>query len=291
MKQQILVIVGPTASGKSALAVKLAKKLNGEVISADSRQVYEGLDIGSGKITRKEMRGVPHHLLDVASPKRVFTVARYQKLARQKIKEIITRGKLPIICGGTGFYIQSIVDDLVLPAVKPDRKLRAQFGQKKPEELFKILKRIDPARVKNIDKNNPRRLIRAIEIARILGKVPKLVNKPQHKNVVIIGLNPPAERLKKLTRKRLEQRMKNGLIEEVAKLRKNGLSWKRLNELGLEYRHVALYLQQKISREEMTLALSGAIWHYAKRQLTWFKRDPRIKWCVETKQAERLALK
>ncbi|MCC6290472.1 tRNA (adenosine(37)-N6)-dimethylallyltransferase MiaA [Candidatus Nomurabacteria bacterium] len=166
MSKQVLVIVGPTASGKSALAVQLAKKFDGEIISADSRQVYRGLDIGSGKITEKEKRGIPHHLLDIASPKRIFTVARYQKLAKQKIAEIIGRGKLPIICGGTGFYIQAIVDDLALPKVKPDSRLRKSLAQKTVPELFKMLQKLDSNRARKIDRNNPRRLIRAIEIAK-----------------------------------------------------------------------------------------------------------------------------
>lgn len=166
MKKQVLVIVGPTASGKSALAVRLAKRFDGEIISADSRQVYRGLDIGSGKITEKEKGGIPHHLLDIVSPKRVFTVAQYQKLAKRKIAEIIERRKLPIICGGTGFYVQSVIDDLALPKVKPNSRLRKSLNQKTAPELFQILQKLNAKRAVKIDRNNPRRLIRAIEIAK-----------------------------------------------------------------------------------------------------------------------------
>ncbi|MEK7650333.1 MAG: tRNA (adenosine(37)-N6)-dimethylallyltransferase MiaA [Patescibacteria group bacterium] len=291
-----LVILGPTASGKSGLAVKLAKKFDGEIISADSRQVYRGLDIGAGKITKREMQNVPHYLLDVANPKRVFSVAQYQKLAKQKIREILARNKLPIICGGTGFYIQAVVDDLVLPEVQANLKLRESLARKNPEELFKILQKLDKTRAQNIDKNNPRRLIRAIEIAKSLGQVPNFnKNKKaenENKNIVIIGLNPPAEKLKKLIKIRLEKRLKSGLITEVRNLHEQEkLSWKRLENLGLEYKFVALFLQKKIKdKKEFTEKLNTAIWHYAKRQMTWFKRDERIRWLTE-KQALKLKLK
>lgn len=292
----LLVLLGPTASGKSGLAVKLAKKFDGEIISADSRQVYRGLDIGSGKITKREMQNMPHYLLDVANPKRVFSVAQYQKLAKQKIAEILARKKLPIICGGTGFYIQSVVDNLVLPEVQANLKLRESLARKNTEELFKILQKLDKTRAQNIDKNNPRRLIRAIEIAKSLGQVPDFnKNKKaenENKNILIIGLNPPAEKLKKLIKIRLEKRLKSGLITEVRNLHKREkLSWKRLENLGLEYKFVALFLQKKIKdKKELTEKLNTAIWHYAKRQMTWFKRDERIRWLTE-KQALKLKLK
>src|SRR5579864_8715932 len=171
---KILVILGPTATGKSDLAVGLALKFNGEIISADSRQVYKGLDIGTGKITKKEMKGVSHYLLDVASPKKTFTVSKFKELADRKIEDILKRNKLPIICGGTGFYIQSIVDNIVLPDVDRDEKLRKRLVDKSKNELLLLLKKLDPERAKTVDYNNPPRLIRAIEIATALGKVPHL---------------------------------------------------------------------------------------------------------------------
>ena len=162
---KVLVICGQTATGKSDLAVMLAKKINGEVISADSRQVYKGLNIGSGKITKKEMCGIPHYLLDVVHPKQIFSIAEYQTIAQQKIQEIIARGKTPIICGGTGFYIDAITKGIVLPEVAPNTVLRKKLENKTTKELVYILTKLDPARAKTVDIQNNVRLIRAIEIA------------------------------------------------------------------------------------------------------------------------------
>lgn len=275
---KVLVIVGPTASGKSALAVKLAKELNGEVISADSRQVYKGLDIGTGKITKKEMQGVPHHLLDVASPKRAFSVAQYQKLALKKIREIIARGQVPIICGGTGFYIKAVVDNLVLPEVKPNRKLRQELAKLPTPELFTKLQQLDPERAANIDEHNPRRLMRAIEIATALGQVPVLTSTPLPYTFEQIGISISPEQLQQNIHTRLMARVKQGLIKEVERLRESGLSWQRLDDLGLEYRFVSHYLRGKLTKTEMLEQLEIAINQYAKRQLTWFKKDKRISW-------------
>ena len=180
-RPKIIVVLGQTASGKSEFAVKLAKKFNppvgGEIISADSRQVYKGLDIGSGKIIKKEMKGVPHHLLDITSPKRTFTVYQYQKLAKKALKDIIKRGKIPIICGGTGLYIDSIIYGIKFPEVPPNPKLRKKLEKRTTEELFKQLQKLDPRRAQNIDKYNRRRLIRALEIIITTSKpVPTLNN-------------------------------------------------------------------------------------------------------------------
>jgi tRNA dimethylallyltransferase len=275
---KVIVIVGPTASGKSALAVQLAKELNGEVISADSRQVYKGLDIGTGKITKQEMQGVPHHLLDVASPRRAFSVVQYQKLALKKIEEIIARGKMPIICGGTGFYIKAVVDNLVLPEVKPNKKLRQELTKLSTPELFARLQQLDPDRAANIDQHNPRRLQRAIEIATALGHVPTVHSSPLPYTFDQIGITISPEQLQKNIHERLLARMKQGLIEEVENLRASGLSWQRLDDLGLEYRFVARYLRGELTKAEMLEQLEAAINQYAKRQLTWFKKDKRIKW-------------
>ena len=166
---KIIAIVGPTASGKSDLAVKIARKYNGEIISADSRQVYRGLNIGTGKITKHEMLGVPHHLLDVADPKKRFTVADFKTLADKAIADISSRGKLPIICGGTGLYIDILTSGFVLPDVPPNPTLRKKLGQKTAAQLFVILKKLDPKRAENIDQTNSVRLIRAIEIAKVFG--------------------------------------------------------------------------------------------------------------------------
>lgn len=292
-KPKIIVILGQTATGKSILAVKIAKKVNGEIISADSRQVYTGLNLGTGKITKKEMRGIPHHLLDIANPKRRFTVMQYKKLADKKIKEIIACGKIPIICGGTGFYIDAVIKNTIFPEVPPNNKLRKGLSQKSTIALFHELQKLDPRRAKNIDKNNKVRLIRAIEIAQKLGKVPKLqsdTNSAYAENVspykfIKIGLFMPLDILKEKIEKRLIKRIKMGMIKEIQNLHKNGLSWKRMEELGLEYRYAALYLQRKITKQEMLDKLNSEIYKYAKRQMTWFKRDPEIKWLMRQKIA------
>ena len=295
--QKIYVILGPTASGKTVMSIKLAKKIGGEIISADSRQVYKGLDIGTGKVTKKEMAGIPHHLLDVASPKRQFTVAEYQKLALRKIDEIIARGKTPIIVGGTGFYIQAITENLVLPDVLPNPKLRTRLAKKTAAELFTILKKLDPARAKTIDAKNPVRLIRAIEIAKAIGKVPELTMDPRRilssfagggddrRKYVKIGLKIPQEELNKKIKKRLLARLKQGMVAEAKRLHNKGLSWKRMEQLGLEYRYLARFLQGKINKQEMIDQLYSAIVKYSKRQMTWFKRDKEIIWSKNQKEA------
>jgi len=288
-KQKLVVILGSTASGKSDLAVAFAKKFGGlsaygraqagEVVSADSRQVYRGLDIGTGKITKREMKGVPHHLLDVADPKRRFSVARYKKLAEKAVAGIARRGKLPILCGGTGFYIQAIVDGVMLPEAAPDKRLRARLEKMSSAELFAMLQKRDPRRAREIDAKNPRRLIRAIEIARALGAVPHLEPRvPSKYEVLQIGIKTDSGVLKEKIHKRLVARIRAGMVAEARHLHERGLSWRRMEELGLEYRYLARYLQGKLTKKEMIDQLSTAIWQYAKRQKTWFKRDKRVKW-------------
>ncbi len=281
MMRHILVILGPTSSGKSELAVKLAKKFNGEVVSADSRQVYKGLDIGTGKITKREMRGVPHHLLDVTRPQEWFSVDQYRELTEKAIDKIIDKKKLPIICGGTGYYIQAIVDGFVPPSVAPNLKLRNKLKQKSVSQLFAILKKLDPKRAGTIERENPRRLIRAIEIAIALGKVP-IVKSNSKYNAIQIGIRVPDGELNKRIKKRLSQRLKKGMINEARKLHRGGLSWKRMNELGMEYKYVAQYLQNRISKKEMIEKIYIENCRYAKRQMTWFKRDKRIKWLTSS---------
>lgn len=283
---KILVILGPTASGKSDLAVKLAKKMNGEVISADSRQVYRGMNIGTGKITKKEMSGIPHHLLDVADPKKVFSVDQYQKLAKRAIADILKRDKLPIICGGTGLYIDAVIDDFVLPQVPPNAKLRKNLAKKTVAELFTQLKKLDQKRAQNIDAKNPVRLIRAIEIAMALGQVPPLV-KSQKYDCLKIGLNFDSKTLAEKIHLRLIKRLKAGMLAEVKNLHEQGVSWKRMESLGLEYRYLARFLQGKITKTEMIKQLENEIIKYAKRQMTWFKRDKKTKWFKNLAEAEK----
>ncbi len=266
MKTKVIVILGQTAAGKSNLAVKIAKKIDGEIISADSRQVYKKLNIGTGKITHEEMKGIPHHLLEIADPKRKFTVAEYKKLAENKIEEILARGKTPIICGGTGFYIDAITKGVFFPEVLPDEKLRKKLYSKSAIALFEYLKKIDSERAKNIDPKNKVRLIRAIEIAKTLGKVPHLAVKPPSYKFIKIGLYLPPEKLKKKVEKRVKKMFQAGLLNEIKKIKQAGVSDKRLKELGFEYDNPTL---EKVIKETLK---------YAKRQMTWFKRDKEIEW-------------
>lgn len=283
--------MGQTATGKSDLAVKIAKKYNGEIISADSRQVYKGLNIGTGKLTRKEMRGVHHWMIDVISPKKTFSVTDWKKMAEERIEVILKKHKLPIICGGTGFYIQSIVDNIVLPEVPPNKKLRGELEKKSALELFNILEKVDSNRAKNIDKHNKVRLIRAIEIAKAMGKIPKLKKNRVTFDVLQIGLK--SENLSENIHKRLIRRLKKGMITEATRLHKNGLSFKRMRELGLEYKYLADLLEKKITKKDFMKKLEADIWRYSKRQMTWFKRDKRIEWFdpSEIKRINRLIKK
>ena len=288
VRPKIIVVVGPTASGKSSLAIALAKQFNGEVISADSRQVYKGLNLGSGKVTKKEMAGIPHHLLDVASPKRTFTASHYAKLGRKAIDDIIAREKTPIICGGTGFYIRALVDGLVIPETKPNMKLRRILEKKSVEELYAILKIKDPDRAATIDPKNPRRLVRALEIIDALGKVPTLQKKPLPYPALFIGIAKEQNELKKLVEVRLKKRITMGMLSEIKRLHTQGLSWKRLESFGLEYRYGALFLQKKLDKKTFVHELTKQIIDYSKRQMTWFKPDTRIHWIRKPSEAQTL---
>lgn len=299
MSKKLIVIVGPNASGKSDLAINIAKEFNGEIISADSRQVYRGMDLGTGKVPRDKpktknqkdyfYKGVKHHLLDIASPKRRFTVAQYQKRAIKAINEIHKKNKLPVVCGGSGFYIQAVVDGITIPPVPPDWQLRKKLEKKSPDQLYQVLKKLNPYRARIIDKKNPRRLIRAIEIAIKTKKtIPPLKKSPLPYPFLIIGIKKEKEELKLLIKKRLLKRLRQGMIDEVNNLKKSGVSWKRLEEFGLEYRYIARYLQNKINYSEMIQALQKKIENYAKRQMTWFKKDKRINWARNQKKAKEL---
>ncbi|MDP3956489.1 MAG: tRNA (adenosine(37)-N6)-dimethylallyltransferase MiaA [bacterium] len=301
IKPRIIVILGPTASGKSDLAVKIARFLcspkikikfgiNGaEIISADSRQVYRGLNIGTGKIKSGEMLGIRHHLLDVTSAKKQFTVVDYQKLASRALKEILKRNRAPIICGGTGFYIDALVYDYRLPEVKPDLKLRKKLARLRAATLHAMLMDIDPRRAKTIDPHNPRRLIRALEIVMHLNKpVPESPKKESPYSVLKLGVTSPWPKLKQQIEMRLKKGINEGLLKEVSILHKRGLSWRRMRELGLEYRYAAEYLTGKIkTKQAFELELAQAIKNYAQRQITWFRKDPTIRGIKNFKQIKR----
>lgn len=291
-KPKIIVILGPTASGKSDLAVKLAKKYNGEIISADSRQVYKNLNIGSGKITKKEMRGVPHYLLDIVNPKKTFTASDFQKHGLKAVNKIIKKNKLPIVCGGSAFYIDSLIYNFSLPSVPPNPKLRSRLEKKTTISLFSLLKKHDPARAKNIDRFNRRRLIRSLEIVLSTNHPLHLLKKESPFQTLKIGLKKEKEELRKNIHVRLQKRMKKGMVKEIKNLHeKQKLSWHRLENLGLEYRYITLYLQNKINKNAMLEKLETEINRFAKRQMTWWKSQTDIFWIKKENESDLLVEK
>lgn len=330
-KTQIIVIAGPTSSGKSDMALRLAKWIRSaqairklgysgaEIISADSRQVYRGMDMGTGKIPRDKMTNdkylmpnnvrhssldirnsdfyserVRHWLLDVASPRRQYTAAQWRRDAKRAIKSIAAGDKLPIITGGTGFYIDGLVYGVGFPEVKPDAKLRARLEKKTTPQLMSQLMRRDPYRAKHIDPNNRRRLIRALEIVITTGKpVPRREPsaKSQEYDVLYLAVDMPLSTLRRRIEKRLDARLKGGMAAEVRRIHEDGVSWKRLENFGLEYRWLALFLQKKISRSDMRDALLRDIFAYARRQMTWWRKNEDIHWVSTTRAAKQLTRK
>jgi tRNA dimethylallyltransferase len=268
---KIIVVCGPTASGKSDKAVELALLHNGEVISADSRQVYRGLDIGSGKITPEEMKGVTHHLLDVADPKEIFSVEDFVRLGEKAIQDILERGKLPIICGGTGFYIDALIYGSQFPEVAPNTELRAELEKLSLEDLQNRLQELDPERYASIDIYNPVRLVRAIEIATALGKVPPVIKQKKY-DIEFVYLDFPKEILTERISKRLYKRLEQGMLEEAERLHSEGVLYERMKQLGLEYRYMAMCLLGEITYQEMCDLIILKSTQYAKRQRLWFKR-------------------
>ncbi len=271
--KQIFVVAGPTASGKSDFAVDLALRINGEIISADSRQLYKGLDIGTGKITQEEMRGIPHHMLDICELSETFSVAEYKKLALPILEDIISRGKTPIICGGTGQYIDTLIYNNSLPEVKPNMALRNTLEEKTTDELYQLLVQKDLARATAIDRYNKVRLIRALEIVDTLGVVPKQEHSEFRFPTKLYLMNPNRELLRKRITVRLEKRLHIGMIQEVQNLIEKGYEdEKTLKRFGIEYFVIAEYLKHKLTLEEMKSILINKSMQYAKRQQTWNKK-------------------
>ena len=285
LRNKVLIIVGPTASGKSALAVWLARKYNGEVVSADSRQVYRGLNIGTAKITRREMLGVAHHLLDVASAKHTFTAYNFAEHARMAIKRIVAHKKLAIVAGGTGFYIDALTGRITLPNVPANTTLRTRLEKKTVSQLFSILKKHDLRRALTIEPDNKRRLIRALEIAQKQEGSP-LPSRSNPYDSLWIGLASPESQLDKKITMRLFARIRQGMVAEARLLHRSGLSYKRMGELGLEYRSLARFLQGKITREQMGEEMSRGSRRYAKRQLRYWKRNRLIHWFRPSQKQE-----
>lgn len=277
-KPKAIAIVGPTTSGKTALSIALAKHFAGEIISADSRQVYRGLDIGSAKVTTAEMEGVPHHLIDIADPKDVYTGADFKRDGTDALESITTHGKLPIVAGGTFFYLELLKGTMSSAPVPPNLTLRSILEQKTTTELFTELQSKDPIRAETIDPDNRRRLIRALEVIDVLGAVPPVITTDLPYDWLTIGIDIPTEILNARIHTRIIKRLKIGMVEEVEYLHQNGLSWERLEAIGLEYRYLALYLQNKLTKDEMIEQLTNKSRQFAKRQRVWLKRDKSIVW-------------
>ena len=296
-KPKILVILGTTASGKTSLGVKLAAELKGEIISADSRQVYRGMDIGTGKDLgeyKVDGKKIAYHLIDVADPKTKFDLAKYQKATVRAIAAVLKKKKLPIIVGGSGLYLQAIVDNYQLSATRPDPSKRAEREKMTAVELFKKLERLKPdfaARLNNSDKNNPRRLVRYLEIIEA-GGYDNTGKKEAPYDFLLLGLTWPDKVLRgRIERRLLERLEKEGMIAEIKRLNQSGLSWKRLKSFGLEYKFVSQHLLGELSYPEMVEKLSTAIYRFAKRQKTWFKRwekqGRKIVWVKDKEAAQR----
>jgi len=280
--KKVIFITGATASGKSEIAIWLALKINGEIINADSRQVYKYLNIGSGKISEKERKIAKHHLLDIAHPKRNYSLGKWLKDVDEVIKKIYRKNKIPIICGGTILYLKALKEGWVLPNVKPNYKLRKELEKFSTNELYEILLKLDPERAKTIQKENKRRLIRAIEIATFLGKVPSLKKEPKYE-ILVVAPYVDFRRLERKIYKRLIKRVK-GIIQEIKKLRKLGLSLERIISFGLEYRWFGKYVKGEIDLKTAIEKCYKDIRRFAKKQINELKKLNYVYWFKNKKE-------
>ncbi len=277
-KPKIVVIAGPTASGKTSLAIEIAKEFNGEVISADSRQIYRKLDIGTAKVTPEETQGIPHHLINIKDVNEVYSASDFSDDAKSITTTLLEKNKLPIVAGGTFFYVDAFLNKTSLPAVEPKPELRTYLEDLSTEMLFDELSRLDPARAKAIDPNNKRRLIRALEIVHELGTVPSPQPTVSPYNVLTIGLRVEKEVLREKFLARAEDWLKNGFKDEVTNLLTEGVSRDRLREIGFEYSLGLDLTDEVITDEEFKQRFIEKNWQYAKRQITWLKRDDKVEW-------------
>jgi len=275
--EKLLVITGTNASGKSGLGIELARKYGAEVISADSRQVFTGLDLGSGKVTPEEMKGVRHHLLDVAEPNDFFSLSDYQRLAYEAIDDILSRQKKAFLVGGTGLYVNSVVDGYNLSESAPDPEIRKQVEEKTLDELIEMLKEHNPAALERVDLKNKRRVERAVEKA-LAGDKDENPSEKRYETFVI-GVTWPREVLYERIHERLDRRLAQGMIDEVVKLREAGATDEFLYKLGLEYRYILMYLRGEFaSFDDFYETLFKEIRHLAKEQMTWFRKRKDIHW-------------
>ncbi len=281
--QKIVAIVGPTASGKTALALELARERNGEIVSADSRQIYRGMDIGTSKPSAADRASVPHHLIDIKKPDEDYAVAEYKRDAIAAIQDILRRGGLPILVGGTGLYVKAVVENLDIPAVKADPELRKKIENEIQTEgldvVFKKLAGLDPEAAYVVDPKNPRRVVRALEVALSTGKpftAQRKKNEPLFE-VLEIGLDLPPVALRERIDKRIDHMMEIGLLEEVRRLTERyGYDCPAFDAIG--YREIIDHIRNGVPLEKTVADMKINTWHYAKRQLTWFKKDRAVVW-------------
>ena len=287
-KRPLIVLTGPTAVGKTALSVKLAKAVNGEIISADSMQVYKGMDIGSAKISKEEMKGIPHHLIDVLDPSEEFNIVKFKELALKAMEEIYAKGKIPIIAGGTGFYIQSVLYDIAFENNEDERTYRNELENiaKEPDgtlKLFQMLKECDPKSAEIIHQNNVKRVIRALEFFKETGLTISEHNEEQKQNespynFCYFVLNDDRDKLYENIEKRVDIMLENGLLDEVKTLHEKGYTKDMVSMQGLGYKEILEYFNGEISLERAVYLIKRDTRHFAKRQLTWFRREKEISW-------------
>jgi tRNA dimethylallyltransferase len=280
----LLVLAGPTATGKTALAIALARHLGGEIVSADSRQIYRGMDIGTAKPTAEQRALVPHHLLDVVAPDESYTLAQYQADAQAAIAAIHGRGQLPLLVGGTGLYIRAVVENLAIPQVPPNPELRQQLEVEATRQgiaaLHARLAALDPSGAARIDPANPRRVIRALEVTLLTGQPfsAQQGTRPSPYRPFFLGLNGPREVLYQRADQRVDAMLAAGLVEEVQRLNAAGYDWRLPSMSSLGYQEIASYLRGETSLEAAVERLKFNTHHYIRRQLTWFRAEPRLHW-------------
>ena len=287
MKQPLIVLTGPTAVGKTSLSISLAKAVNGEIISADSMQVYKKMDIGSAKIRSEEMQGIPHYLVDVLEPEEEFHIVKFQQMAKKAMEDIYSRGKIPILVGGTGFYIQAVTKDIDFTEAQQEndyrKELEALAEEKGGEHLHEMLRKVDPVSADAIHAHNVKRVIRALEFYHQNDSPISAHHEEQKQhespyNLAYFVLNMPRELLYERIDLRVDQMMKEGLLEEVSRLKEEGCHRGMVSMQGLGYKEILAYLDGEYPLEEAVRVLKRDTRHFAKRQLTWFRREQELTW-------------
>ncbi|MBR6358618.1 MAG: tRNA (adenosine(37)-N6)-dimethylallyltransferase MiaA [Lachnospiraceae bacterium] len=293
--EKLLILSGPTAVGKTELSLRLAKAVGGEIISADSMQVYKGMDIGTAKITKEEMQGVPHHLIDILDPKEDFNVVRFKTLAKEKVKEINARGMVPIVVGGTGFYIQALLYDIDFTDNDDDMSYRHELEEKAEKEgpgaLHEMLKEIDPESAEAIHANNVKRVIRALEFYKKSNTTISSHNREQRENVSpydyrYFALTDDRAKIYERIDRRVDIMLQNGLVDEVKRLLEAGVPEDSVSMQGLGYKEIVNYLQGRCSLEEAVYVIKRDTRHFAKRQLTWLRREKDVIWFDKSKETD-----